>query len=158
MDYLIRELRPSEYWVLEDFLYEAIFVPEGKEAPSRDILELPEIRLYIEDFGKKDDLCLVAEMDGKIVGAVWTRIMRDYGYVDDFTPSLSISLYKEYRGMGIGRKLMEEMFDLLKDKGYHQVSLSVQKENYAADLYKSLGFRVVKENEEDFIMVYSLKR
>lgn len=158
MDYLIRELETSEYWVLEDFLYEAIFVLEGVEVPSRDILELPEIRLYIEDFGKKDDLCLVAEMDGKIVGAVWTRIMRDYGYVDDFTPSLSISLYKEYRGMGIGRKLMEEMFDLLKDKGYHQVSLSVQKENYAADLYKSLGFRVVKENEEDFIMVYSLKR
>lgn len=32
------------------------------------------------------------------IGAVWTRIMDDYGHVDDDTPSFAISLYKEYRG------------------------------------------------------------
>ena len=32
------------------------------------------------------------------VGAVWTKIMDDYGYVDDDTSSFAISLYREHRG------------------------------------------------------------
>ena len=40
----------------------------------------PELKLYYEDFGAgKADFSLVAENDGKVVGAVWTRIMNDYG-------------------------------------------------------------------------------
>ena len=57
--------------------------------------------------------CLVAETDGKVIGAVWVRIMNDYGHVDDETPSLSISLYKEYRSRGIGSRLMQEIMKLL---------------------------------------------
>lgn len=34
---------------------------------------------------KKDDKCFVAEIDNKIVGAVWVRIMNDYGNIDDTT-------------------------------------------------------------------------
>ena len=53
----------------------------------------------MEHFGEsKDDWGFVAEVDGKIVGAVWVRIMNDYGHIDNGTPSLAISLYKEYRG------------------------------------------------------------
>lgn len=79
---VIRPLREEEIALLCDFLYEAIFIPEGVEAPPKSVVDLPELRLYIEDFGKwADDLCLVAECDGKVVGAVWTRIMNDYGHV-----------------------------------------------------------------------------
>ena len=35
---LIRDIRPEEIPLLEDFLYEAIFVPEGVPAPPRDIV------------------------------------------------------------------------------------------------------------------------
>ena len=95
VDYIIRPLYPEEIHLLRDFLYEAIFIPEGVEPLPRDVVDLPELKLYIQDFGKKqDDCCLVVEYDGKVVGAVWTRIMNDYGHVDDETPSLSISLYK----------------------------------------------------------------
>ena len=45
----------------------------------------------------KADFALVAEVEQKIVGAVWVRIIHDYGHIDDETPSLAISLYKEYR-------------------------------------------------------------
>ena len=38
-----RELKPSEYGLLKDFLYEAIYVPEGLESPDRSIIELPEL-------------------------------------------------------------------------------------------------------------------
>lgn len=82
--------------------------------------------------------------------------MNDYGHIDDETPSLAISLYKEYRGFGIGTTMMKEFLTLLKSHGYSQVSLSVQKANYAAKMYSKIGFEIVRENEEEYIMVYYL--
>ena len=156
-DVMIRKLMTEERDLLRDFLYEAIFIPEGVEAPPRDIVERPELRIYYDDFGTGPaDHCLVAETDGRVVGAVWTRIMHDYGYVDDETPSFAISLYEEYRGRGIGTRMMDEMLTLLKRKGYKQASLAVQKANHAVRMYKKVGFKTVDENEEEFIMVCEL--
>ncbi len=157
MDYKIREIRESEYPLLGDFLYEAVFIPDGVQPPDKSIINLPELQVYIENFGqKKDDACLVAEADSKIVGAVWVRVMNDYGHVDEKTPSLAISLYKEYRGHGIGTAMMKAMLFKLKESGYEQVSLSVQKANYAVRMYKALGFEIVDENDEEYIMVKCL--
>lgn len=153
----IREIKNNEYPILEDFLYEAIFIPEGVEKPSRDILNNKELQVYISDFGKSDDNCLVAVLDNKIIGACWSRIMNDYGHIDDSTPSLAISLYPEYRGNRIGTILISEMLKLLKNKGYSKVSLAVQKANYAVKMYKRVGFKIVDDNEEEFIMICDLK-
>lgn len=153
----IRALRDNEKELLKDFLYEAIFIPEGMKAPDKDIIKEPELRIYYEDFGSSSaDNCLVAEEEGKVIGAVWTRIMNDYGHVDDNTPSFAISLYKEYRGLGIGTQLMKEMLKLLKEKGYERASLAVQKANYAVKMYEKVGFETVDENEEEYIMVCRL--
>ncbi|MDE5907716.1 MAG: GNAT family N-acetyltransferase [Lachnospiraceae bacterium] len=157
MDVTIRKIQKQEYPLLDNFLYEAIFVPEGIEPPPKTIITSPELQVYVERFGEsKDDWGLVAEVDGKIVGAVWVRIMNDYGHIDDETPSLAISLYKEYRGFGIGTTMMKKILILLKSHGYSQVSLSVQKANYATKLYLKIGFEIVRENEEEYIMVYHL--
>ena len=153
MDYRIREIRENEYYILSEFLYEAIFIPVGMEKPPKAIIEQPELQVYIADFGKSDDWCLVAEVKGKIVGAVWVRVMDDYGHIDDEIPSFAMSLYEEYRNMGIGTALMRDMLEFLKNKGYKQTSLSVQKANYATRMYQKAGFQVVKENEEEYIMV-----
>ena len=154
---LIRKLRSEETELLKDFLYEAIFVPEGAVPPDRSIIERPELTLYYEGFGNGlADNCLVAEVDGKVVGAVWTRLMNDYGHVDDETPSFAISLYKEYRGKGIGTARMRNMLDLLKSQGYKRASLAVQKANYAVWMYKAIGFSTVDENDEEYIMVCTL--
>lgn len=153
----IRALRPDEYPLLEDFLYEAIFIPRGAEKPPREIIEQDELQVYIKDFGKqKDDHCLAAEFEGRIVGACWVRIMDDYGHIDDETPSFAISLYEEYRGRGIGTELMRQMLELLKAEGYNRASLAVQKENYAVKMYKNVGFQIVGENEQEFIMAREL--
>ena len=40
---------------------------------------------------------MVAQVADEIVGAVWVRIMNDYGHIDNETPSFAISLLKEYR-------------------------------------------------------------
>ena len=157
MEYRIREISENEYSLLEDFLYEAIFVPEGATAPPRSIIAKPELQVYLTDFGKeKDDIGLVADVDGKVIGAVWVRIMNDYGHIDDTTPSFAISLYKEYRGAGIGTALMEEMLCILRQRGYRQASLAVQKANYAVRMYRKVGFQTIDENEEEYIMVCHL--
>ena len=157
MKYIIRELKPNEYKVLEDFLYEAIFIPEGVDLPPKEIINQPELQIYISEFGKADDNALVAEIDGKIVGAVWTRIMNDYGHVDDNTPSFAISLYKEYRGLGLGTEMMQQMLEIMKNKGYEKVSLAVQQANYAVKMYHKVGFEIVDKNEEEYIMICNLK-
>ena len=109
MKYTIREMTAQEYPLLDDFLYEAIFVPEGVEPPSKNIITAPELQVYVKGFGtSKDDFALVAEVENKIIGAVWVRIMNDYGHIDDKTPSLAISLYKKYRGHGIGSNLIKK--------------------------------------------------
>lgn len=91
-----------------------------------------------------------------IIGAVWARIMNDYGHVDDKTPSLAISLYKDHRHQGIGTALMNAMLGLLRVKGHSKVSLSVQKANYAVNMYKKAGFETIYENEGEYIMICKL--
>jgi ribosomal protein S18 acetylase RimI-like enzyme len=153
----IRMLRSDETEVLKDFLYEAVFIPEGVVPPPKNIVERPELRVYTDDFGtRRGDNCLVAVVDDQIIGAVWTRIMDDYGHVDDDTPSFAISLYKDHRGRGIGTRLMKEMLSLLKTQGFRKASLAVQKANFAVRMYEDLGFRTVDENEEEYIMVCEL--
>lgn len=154
---LFRQLRPNEIVLLNDFLYEAIFIPEGVAAPPRNIIEKEELQVYVRDFGRwPDDRCMVAECDGKVVGAVWTRIMDDYGHIANDTPSLAMSIYREYRNRGIGTKLLQNMLQLLREEGYKQVSLSVQKENYAVKMYRKVGFEVVGTTDEEFIMVCNI--
>lgn len=154
MDYKIRAIAEGEDSLLEDFLYEAIFVPEGVCAPPKSIINQPELQVYITDFGKKkDDIGLVAEVDKQAVGAVWVRVMNDYGHINDDTPSFAISLYKDYRGLGIGTNLMKEMLRILKNRGYKQASLAVQKANYAVKMYQKTGFEIWDENEEEYIML-----
>lgn len=155
MDYIIRPIKESEYPVLEDFLYQAVFIPEGIKPPPKHIIESAVLQVYIKDFGTyPDDRCLVADVGGEIVGAVWTRIMNDYGHIDEETPSFAISLYKKYRHKGIGTALMKEMLSLLAKAGYEKASLSVQKANYAVKMYENVGFEVYDENEEEYIMIY----
>lgn len=154
---ILRKLRDGETDLLKDFLYEAIFIPKGVEPPAREIIYQPELKIYYDDFGTgKADYCIVVDDNGKVIGAVWTRIMDDYGHVDDDTPSFAISLYKEYRGQGIGTRMMREMLALLKEKGYKQASLAVQKANYAVRMYEKVGFKIVDENDEEYIMVCEL--
>ena len=163
----IRPIRPEEYPLLEDFLYDAIYLPEGTAPPSKSIIGQPELSVYIDNFGQSDDLCLIAESGRHILGAVWTRILagkvKGYGNIDEFTPEFAISVKKEFRKQGIGSRLMKEMIELLKCKGYERASLSVNKDNYACHMYQKLGFQTVpkghdiKEADEDYLMVLELK-
>lgn len=158
----IRPIEGREVPLLEDFLYEAIYIPEGytEEIPRNIIFNDPLLCTSIEGFGTKpDDRCLVAEISGKVVGACWTRITNECGHTDDETPSFAISIYKDYRGKGIGTALMAEMLDLLRDEGFARASLSVQKENLPAiHVYEKVGFEIVGDgfDESEWLMICDL--
>lgn len=157
---VIRKLQPQETKILEEMLYDAVFQPEQEPKLPREVIYQPDLYHYIEDFGKKDDRCLVAEMEGKIVGAVWTRILagpvRGYGNVDGSTPEFAISINENFRGRGIGTRLMEEMIQFLREDGYAQASLSVAKDNYALNMYQKTGFQILEEKEDDYLMLLKL--
>ncbi|PRR80949.1 GNAT family N-acetyltransferase [Clostridium vincentii] len=159
-NYLIREMDPDEISILKDMLYEAIFQPDETNLLPREVIQQPELSVFINNWGQSDDLCLVAESDGKIVGAVWTRILagevKGFGNIDDQTPEFAISLYKEYRNQGIGTALMKQMLQNLKARGYKKTSLAVQQENYAVNMYKNVGFEIVAKLEEEYLMVCDL--
>ena len=44
----------------------------------------------------------------------------------------------------------------LKLEGYKQASLSVQKMNYAVRMYRKIGFEIIDENDEEYIMICKL--
>lgn len=161
VDYEIRGIRQSEWPLLEDFLYEAVFVPEGfeGEVPRSVVHDDPRCRAAYLGFGSlPDDRALVAAADGKVVGACWVRTTDEYGHIDCATPSFSISLYRPYRGQGIGTGMMRAMLNELRAAGYARASLSVQKENPALRLYERLGFRIMGDgtDETEWLMVIDL--
>lgn len=155
MNTIIRKIRPEEYGLLREFLYQAIYLPEGVEPPPRSVIDLPELHVYIADFGTSPgDHGLVAEVEKKVIGAAWCRMMEDYGHIDNDTPSLAISLLPEYRGQGTGTRLLNGLLRLLRENGYQQASLSVQKENPALRLYQRTGFRILAERGTEYLMLW----
>lgn len=150
----IRTIESDEAMLLTEFLYEAIHQPEGTQKVPRTVLQQPMIWAYVKDFGKlPDDICLVAVVDGLIVGAAWSRLGCSYGKIDDTTPEFAISVYPEYRGKGIGTRLLSSLLDILCKNGYAKVSLSVDKSNYAVGMYLKAGFEILEEREHDYLMV-----
>lgn len=157
MNYQIRELRKKEYRILGEYIYRAIYSPPGTPRPPVSIVGTPAMQVYIENFGsRRDDFALAAETSGLIIGAVWARIMNDFGHIDDRTPSLALAVHESCRGRGIGTALMKTMIAALTKRGYSRVSLSVQKSNPAFRMYRRLGFetvgRTMGETEEEIVM------
>ena len=152
MDYEIRKMQQDEWPLVENFLYEAIYVPTGfeGEVPRSVIFDDPKCRAAFEGFGMlPDDRAMVADIGGRVVGVCWVRTTDEYGHIDGDTPSFSISLLKPYRGHGIGNALMRTLLNELREAGYTRASLSVQKENPALRLYERLGFRIVGDGFDD---------
>ena len=147
---------------LEEFIYQAIYIPDGEQLPDRNVIYDPEIYVYVKDFGcQPGDHAVIAYDNELPVGIAWTRIIPAYGHIDESTPELAISMLPEYRGQGIGTFLMYELFKLLRQKGYTRTSLSVQKDNPAVSFYKRLGYVITEEKkdhigQEDYIMIKEL--
>lgn len=142
-------MEKADYTCLKEFLFQSIFIPEGEKVPPREILNNPDIFLYIKDFGSKNgDIGVVSVQKGQIIGAVWTRVIPVYDHIDEDTSEIVISILPEFRGYGVGTKLMNKIFEVLKRSGYKKSSLLVQKNNPAVRFYLRLGYEIKNQKKD----------
>jgi len=156
-NYLIQPVTPAHEPFLREMLYQAIYVPEGSPAPPREIVNTPRVGRYVNDWGRADDRGFLA-IDAETrqpVGAVWLRLMTEaapgYGYVDDQTPELSIAVLPQYRGAGVGTRLLTHMLRETESI-YKAISLSVSSDNPAVRLYERAGFEVMSRTGASLTM------
>lgn len=159
--YLIAEITSSDEPFLWEMLYQAIHVPAGSVAPPRQIVNSPELSRYVRQWGQENDFGLkaVSTDDQQPVGAVWLRLMtgenRGYGYIDNLTPELSIAVFAEHRGKGVGTRLLNKLFESIAGK-HKSISLSVSDDNPAKGLYQRLGFVTVSREGTSLTMKKNL--
>lgn len=157
-DLIIREMAKHETPFLEDMLHQAIFTPEGSTPPEKSIIFEPYLHHYIKGFGQKHDFALVAEWEGNLIGAIWSRLFsteeKGYGFIDNDTPEISMAVNESYRYGGVGAVLLNDFLVVLKNKGYKQVSLSVDLRNFAFGFYQKIGFEAVEIKGNSVKMVY----
>lgn len=145
----LRKLEAHEYDVLSIFMYNAV-TRYDEEFVGMDIVKTPEYRIYIEDFGKEDDVALVWEIEGQIAGLAWARLFNEedatYGYVAADVPEVTLSVLAGYNERTIGKELLEILSNELRLMGYNKVSTSLENKNECKDIYDRVGF--IKECDQ----------
>lgn len=151
---VIRRVNEKEYPLLKVFLRDAIDISKNDKIPSIKMMKNPRFYAYLEDFGKRNgDYALLAEVDESIVGMIWSRIIVGLGSIDEQTPTIIACVHKNYRKKGIGKMLFTEMYELLRNKGYTQVSSPVDKELEAVVHFSKYEYVIKQENDYEYIMV-----
>lgn len=146
-DPAIRPAIAADVGFLTAMLGEAVAWRPEDRAPSADeVLARPELAHYVTGWPRSGDVGVMAETDVP-VGAAWSRCFTvddpGYGFVDPDVPELSIAVAQRWRGMGVGRLLLTELIDGARQAGHERLSLSVEPDNPAVKLYRSLGFEPV---------------
>ena len=108
--------------------------------------EIPLTR-YVDNWGRPGDVALVATETGHRVGAAWFRVFRTaepgYGFVDEDTPELTISVVPSRRKHGVGQELLDALLAKVSEEGHTAVSLSVEEDSPAVKFYERNGFAPV---------------
>lgn len=135
----------------EPFLW-AMLAEAAHEPEVQIVKDHPDLARYVRDWGREGDLGVIAEdpQNDEPLGACWLRLWtgtdRGYGYIDDQTPELSTAVRPQWRGMGIGTRLLVAL--LRRARAAHSaIALSVRTDNPALRLYERLGFRAVEGSE-----------
>ena len=123
-----------------------------------EALSDPELAKLLNAWGCNGDTGWIAEDDsGARIGACWYRFWQDtnhsWGYIDEETPELGIGVVKFNRGRGIGCELLRVLLSHAANNCIGQVSLSVEKDNPAYNLYSRVGFVAVEEVGNAWTMV-----
>ena len=127
---------------LATMLTEAVnWSPEWKRKSRRRVLSDPRTARYIAGWPRATDLGLIAEVGPEPAGAAWVRFFPaedpGYGFVSPDVPELTIAVTPAWRGRGVGRALLRAIAVRAGEAGIRQVSLSVERKNYARGLYLS---------------------
>lgn len=114
-----------------------------------DALRDEHLSRYLEGWGRPGDVALIAETNGKPIGAAWYRLFPQaapgYGFIDESTPELSLAVSPDHRRRGVGSALLDALLQRAKRDGHAAVSLSVEADNPAFHLYETHGFERVEK-------------
>jgi ribosomal protein S18 acetylase RimI-like enzyme len=85
---------------------------------------------------------LLARNEGQIIGMATCFINFSTFKVKPYLNIHDIVVKKEFRGQGIGRKLLQKCTDISTERNYCKITLEVRDDNAnAKHLYQSLGFK-----------------
>ena len=104
-----------------------------------------------ERLKSRDDLTLVCELNGKIVGV--TTIQRGMYKKNRHTASLGIAIRKEFRHMNIGTGMIKEAISWSREQGIEKINLEVFSSNiHAINTYRKLGFEYEGVRKRQFMI------
>lgn len=138
--YVLRDPRSGEMgWIVHR--QSVLYAQEYGWNAEYEALVAEIVAKFIREFDPKWERCWIAEKDGKVVGSVF--IVRQ----DESTAKLRL-LYVEpsARGLGIGRRLVDECLRFAKSVGYKRIVLwtnSVLTD--ARKIYEKAGFKLMEE-------------
>jgi GNAT superfamily N-acetyltransferase len=145
MDFVMRSLMVEDESIVWEMLRYA-----AHESSIESVRQQPYLARYALNWGRMGDLGYVALIDTIPIGAAWLRLWlgedKGFGYVKDEIPELAIAVVPEYRGQGIGSRLLTQILGTAKIN-YPAVSLSVRVNNPVVRLYERTGFMKIPESE-----------
>ena len=156
----IREIKKTDHAFLEEMLYQMVFFENPDLKPPADkLISIPEISRYIR-YIKEYGGGIISMDNNEPTGAAWYILFpeddRGYGFVDDNTPEISMAVRESHRNKGIGAFLLKELIALARQNGRKTLSLSVDMKNPAVRLYERFGFKKIKQNITDRVMLLEL--
>ena len=140
--YLLRQHQPGDLgWIVhrQAILYAQEYGWDGTyEALAAEI-----VAQFIRNYDPKRERCWIAEKDGERVGGVFVAKVSD-----DITQLRLLHVEAQTRGLGIGKRLVEECVRFARQAGYQKMTLWTQSNLYAArHIYKQARFQVVREQQ-----------
>jgi len=140
--YLLRQHQPGDLgWIVyrQAILYAEEYGWDGTyEALAAEI-----VAQFIKTYDPKRECCWIAEKDGARVGAVFVAKASD-----EVAKLRLLHVEPEARGLGIGKRLVEECIRFARHAGYQKITLWTQSILHAARrIYEQAGFRVVHREQ-----------
>jgi GNAT superfamily N-acetyltransferase len=142
---VVRPVVAEDTPFLQRMLYEAVNTRPGKTWPAFEVsMREPRNRRFWFEWGRDGDVGVVADHEGRAIGAAWIRRFEgdDLEAVDDPSiPVMAIGIERDHRSVGVGGLLLDGLIESARRARVEVMALTVNTWNEPAlRLYAGRGF------------------